>query len=276
MSYNTLGGRKSLVNDIHAKNPENQGFSTPGTGRTAANVVRPARRERAMTPPPLIKICGLRTFGDVDVCLEEHVEYVGLNLYPPSPRFVGWEGATKLRRRLSALTQAVAVMVRPDADELRRSAEDVGANAVQIHGADEAYLRSLQPPSVPFWLAHGVAGPQDLKHLTVLLEILHSRGVSLGAILVDAKVQGSHGGTGQSAPWPLLAPWSMITPLILAGGLSPVNVSQAIATVRPYALDVAGGVESAPGIKDAERIRAFVRAVRSSSQTKQGEESSSP
>jgi phosphoribosylanthranilate isomerase len=216
MSYNTLGGCKSLVNDNHAKNPENQGFSTPGTGRMAARVVGNARRERAMTAPPIIKICGVRTASDVEVCLEEHVEYIGLNLYSPSPRFVGWEGATQLRRRLNPQTQAVAVMVRPSADELRRASEEVGANVIQIHGADEAYLRSLPPPLIPLWLAHGVARKEDLQQLPGLLDLLHSRGVSPGAILVDAKVEGSHGGTGQSTPWPLLTPWSMNPPLILA------------------------------------------------------------
>jgi len=229
-----------------------------------------------MTAPPLVKICGLRTPADVDVCLDEHVEFVGLNLYSPSPRYVGWQGAKALRQRLSAQTQAVAVMVRPSVDDLRRASEEIGANVVQIHGADEAYLRSFQPPTVPLWLAHGVAAAEDLEQLHVLLETLNSRGISPSAILVDAKVEGTHGGTGQRAPWHLLAPWNVNTPLILAGGLSPANVSQAVANVRPYAVDVAGGVESAPGVKDPERIRAFIRAVRYGPSTKQGEESSSP
>lgn len=217
-----------------------------------------------MNTSPLVKICGVRTPSDIDVCLEEQVAFVGLNLHPPSPRFVGWQGAQELRARLTPTTRAVAVMVRPGEDEVRRAVDEVGIAIVQIHGADLTYLHSLRPPAVPIWLAHGVAEEADLCTLRTLVRSVRAAEMCLDAVLVDGKVEGVSGGSGTTAPWAVLSQATFDVPLVLAGGLTPANVGRALHEVHPYAVDVASGVESAPGVKDPAAIRAFVRAVRTS------------
>src|SRR5205814_5109867 len=114
------------------------------------------------------------------------------------------------------------------------------------------------------WIpAFSVADAASLTAITTYLDLLASVGAAPAAILVDAHVPGLHGGTGQTAPWQLLADFRPGVPLILAGGLTPENVAEAIRIVRPYAVDVASGVESAPGKKDADKLRRFIEAVHS-------------
>ncbi len=108
--------------------------------------------------------------------------------------------------------------------------------------------------------AFGVGRQADLDEMVI--EILLWQCHVITAILIDAKVSGQHGGTGQPVPWHLLADWQMPYPLILAGGLKPDNVAEAIRIVRPYGVDVASGVESAPGVKDAEKMKRFIGNAR--------------
>jgi phosphoribosylanthranilate isomerase len=104
----------------------------------------------------------------------------------------------------------------------------------------------------------------SLDQITACLDLLRAAGAAPAAILVDAHVPGQYGGTGQTAPWHLLADFQPGVPLILAGGLTPDNVAEAIRIVRPYAVDVASGVESSPGKKDPDKLRRFIDAVRAS------------
>ena len=102
----------------------------------------------------------------------------------------------------------------------------------------------------------------DLENLSAYLERCRARQQLPSAVLVDAHVAGQFGGTGQTAPWDLLADFQPGVPVILAGGLTPDNVATAIRRVRPYAVDVASGVESTPGRKDPEKVRRFIEAAR--------------
>jgi phosphoribosylanthranilate isomerase len=215
-----------------------------------------------MTTTPLIKICGIRTPADVEVCVQEQVAFAGLNLFPPSPRYVGWDGAKALRQEIHGPTKAVAVMVKPTVDEIARAVEELRMDVLQLHGVDAEYLPTFRPPAVPVWFAFGIGGPDDIKHLQHLTRVARSQNICVDGLLVDAKVEGLHGGSGALAPWLLLGRTTWEVPLVLAGGLTPHNVSHALTAVRPYAVDVASGVESKPGVKDPALIRAFVHAVR--------------
>src|SRR5205807_860785 len=132
-------------------------------------------------------------------------------------------------------------------------------NGVQWHGD------SYQPDDAsPFRFipAFAVRDRDSLQKIADYLDQCRKLDRVPDAILVDAHVPGQYGGTGQTAPWNLLADFKPGVPLILAGGLTPENVADAIRIVKPYAVDVAGGVESAPGVKDPEKVRRFIENVR--------------
>jgi phosphoribosylanthranilate isomerase len=150
------------------------------------------------------------------------------------------------------------VFVEASAAEMEAEAIRLGLQAVQWHGDGTPPNVGISP--IRLIAAYRIRDKSDLEAVHRDLE----EG-NYGAILMDAHVAGEYGGTGQTAPWQLLADFDFDTdiPLILAGGLTPENVAEAIRIVRPYGVDVASGVESSPGIKDAEKMRRFVAAVRS-------------
>src|SRR5262249_22125486 len=149
--------------------------------------------------------------------------------------------------------EPVAIFVNELPSHVERVALELGFQTVQVHGQ-----HAEVPQGVRLIPAFGVRDQASLTQITTCLERLRAVGASPAAILVDAHVPGMHGGTGQTAPWHLLAGFDAGVPLILAGGLTPDNVGAAIRIVRPYAVDVASGVESAPGRKDPEKVRRFI------------------
>ena len=159
---------------------------------------------------------------------------------------------------LPATVTPVALFVNESLALVRQSIQALKIRTVQLHGglADSVFNGIDCIP------AFAVRDAASLAHIKAEVERLWSLGNTLTAILVDAHVPGQYGGTGQTAPWHLLAGFDPGVPLILAGGLTPENVAEAIRIVRPYAVDVASGVESAPGKKDHEKMRRFVDAVR--------------
>lgn len=196
-------------------------------------------------------------------CLSAGVETVGLNFYPPSPRSISIEMAKLLRALLSAPMQVVGVFVRPTAEELSRTVQEVGLDAVQLHGTDNEYWHNFTAPPVPLWLAQGISSVADVEQLKTQVKLCKAMNVTVSAVLVDAKIAGQDGGTGQLAPWHLLRETTWDLPVILAGGLNPGNVRRAIEQVRPYGVDVASGVESSPGVKDGAKVNQFVKNARS-------------
>ncbi|MFT3882894.1 MAG: phosphoribosylanthranilate isomerase [Gemmatales bacterium] len=205
----------------------------------------------------------MTTENCVDCCLAAGVETIGLNFYPPSPRAISMETAKQLRKRMLANLQVVGVFVRPTVDELLRTVREVALDVVQLHGTDDAYWRDFVAPPVPLWLAQGIENLSDVEHLKTQVKLCKAMNITVSALLVDAKTSGMHGGTGQLAPWRLLQETTWDLPFILAGGLAPVNVRLAVEQVRPNGVDVASGVESSPGVKDAEKVTQFVRNARS-------------
>lgn len=196
-----------------------------------------------------VKVCGVTRVEDALACVEAGVDAVGLNFWPRSRRFVTVENATAIARVLPASVKRVGVFVNAAADEIERLYDGV-IDLAQLHGdeAPEACARF----GARFWKAIRLRDEGSLA-------LLDRYACPLA--LVDADAPG-YGGSGQRADLTLARRAAERRPVLLAGGLTPDNVAEAIAAVRPFGVDVAGGVESAPGIKDAALIRAFVTAAR--------------
>ena len=178
---------------------------------------------------------------------------VGLNFVPVSPRFVGDELAIELLRELGPYAAGVGVFV--DAAGVKAIHPSLRLRAVQTYDTSP-----VEPLAIAHILAARVRVKADLDRLAELAA--HCRAA---AVLVDAYSPKALGGTGEVAPWELLERWSCGLPLILAGGLTPGNVAQAVRRVRPWGVDVASGVESSPGVQDARKVRDFLQAARGAS-----------
>jgi phosphoribosylanthranilate isomerase len=207
-----------------------------------------------------VKICGVTRAEDVAVAVEAGADAVGLNFYPAAPRYVTAQQARELVRTLPPFVEAVGVFVKHSIDEARRFLEPIGRiQTIQVHGT-EGEAGACHPwRYVP---AFAVRDEGDFERIVAYLERCRLSGALPTAVLIDGHAPGLHGGTGRTAPWELLKGWPGDVPLILAGGLTPDNVADAVRAVRPYAVDVASGVESSPGRKDADKVRRFVEAVR--------------
>lgn len=206
-----------------------------------------------------VKICGVTTTADAELAAGLGADALGLNFYPRSPRFITEAQARAILGALPAAVEAVGLYVNEAPNHVWREAGRLGLRTVQLHGDHAEVVPAAPPRCVP---AFPVRDAASLSAITAYLARLRAAGVVPAAILVDAHVPGRHGGTGQTAPWHLLIDFDPGVPLILAGGLTPENVASAIRAVRPWGVDVASGVESAPGVKDAEKLRRFIAEAR--------------
>jgi phosphoribosylanthranilate isomerase len=213
-----------------------------------------------------IKICGVTTVTDARTAAALGADAIGLNFYSGSPRRVADSVAEDILLELPPFVEPVAVMATPDLADLLHCGTHLGIRTLQCHAldfgkvADEALADAFATAKTI--VAHGVATTEDLEQVRVLLRTCLDAGITPAAVLVDARMPGQHGGTGRTLPWQLLDGFAPGVPLILAGGLTPDNVAEAIRIVRPYAVDVASGVESTPGIKDVEKMRRFIGNAR--------------
>lgn len=198
-----------------------------------------------------VKVCGITRVGDAQAAAEAGADAIGLVFYPPSPRRLSLEQARLLRRAVPPFVSAVALFVNPSAEEVWRVLDTVGPDLLQFHGEETAEFCGRF--GVPYIKACRVRAGVDL------LEYLRPFADAAGW-LADAYVEG-YGGAGASFDWSLV-PAERGRPLILSGGLTRANVGEAIRRVRPWAVDVSSGVESAKGIKDAALIAAFIAEVR--------------
>lgn len=210
-----------------------------------------------------IKICGITSVADALTAAQCGADALGLNFFPGSPRCVSRHVAEEILAELPPLVVPVAVIVKPTRAIVEDCLEGLRIGTVQCHGLDlgEGGLPEALTQA-HLILACGIADADDLAATRRFLAAAHDHGFRPAALLVDARVPGQFGGTGRQAPWGLLADCTFGLPLILAGGLTPDNVAEAIRLVRPYAVDVASGVESAPGRKDREKMRRFVAEAR--------------
>jgi len=207
-----------------------------------------------------IKICGVTTPEDAGHAARLGADAVGLNFYRPSPRYLDPERAPAVLDALPASVEAVGVFAETTLADARALACRLGRlGAVQLHGRPPLPDAGSPMRFVP---AFAVRDRQGVQAITDYLDDCRARGCLPAAILVDAHAPGLYGGTGRTAPWELLADFRPPVPFWLAGGLTPDNVAEAVRLVRPDGVDVAGGVESAPGRKDPERMRRFIDQAR--------------
>jgi len=198
-----------------------------------------------------IKICGLTREADVDAAVEAGADAVGFVLYERSPRHVAVQRAAALAKRLPPFVTPVILVVNAEASLIQSAVQTIPDLLLQFHG-DETPA-DCRAPGRPFLRAARMAPGFDL--LDFAAQYPHAQG-----LLLDAHVE-SYGGGGKVFDWSLI-PQNVPRPVVLSGGLHAGNVIEGIFQVRPSAVDVSSGVESAKGIKDAAAIRRFCEAVR--------------
>lgn len=209
-----------------------------------------------------IKICGITNPTDAKAAAEAGADAVGLNFYPRSKRYLDLRRAVTVASAVPAHVVRIGVFVNATAEFVRMIAQRLGLGAVQLHG-DESVEFLAELADLPLIRAF----PLSESHLPQIRQYLahcRQRGIALRMVLFDAAIAGNYGGTGRPTDWRLAAELALdpaVPPVVLAGGLTPENVGDAIRTVRPAAVDTAGGVESAPGQKDTARMKAFVAAA---------------
>ncbi len=200
-----------------------------------------------------IKFCGLTRRVDIACAVALGVDYIGFVFAARSPRRVGLDAARALRDAIPARVGLVALMMDNTADDVSTVVEAIAPDVLQFHGAEnDAFCCGF---GLPYWKAIAM-GSDPLAALGSLPAF-----PGAAAFLFDGHAAGEPGGGGQAFDWQAL-PRAGDRPFWLAGGLASANVARAIATAQPRGVDVSSGIESAPGIKDQARMRAFVDAVR--------------
>jgi len=210
-----------------------------------------------------IKICGVRDQDTVRAVTQAGGDAIGLNFVPSSTRYVSPEIAVHLVREAAGGLACVGVFVNESIRLVRQLAAVTPLTFVQLHGDESEETLAAFPGETVIRSWRFRDG--NLNGLVNSQQSLRSQGWQPAALLLDSYAPGQHGGTGHALPWgriPLDQGCLAGVPVILAGGLTPENVAEAIRTVRPTGVDVASGVESSPGKKDPIRIRDFVQAAR--------------
>jgi len=199
-----------------------------------------------------IKICGIKTINDAVTAMDAGADLIGFNFYPKSPRYVEVGMCRNIMSvvRQDGRAKSIGVFVNASVGEILATMETLGLNLAQLHG-DETVEMLNQLDGKVFKAFRGI--PESVNGFV--------RSES-PAFLVDASVKGVYGGSGVTADWNGAAELAKKYPLLLAGGLTPENVAEAVSRVKPWGVDVASGVESAPGEKDPSKMKAFVQAVR--------------
>lgn len=211
----------------------------------------------------IVKICGVRSLEDAGAAIDAGADMIGFNFYPPSPRYIEPAACARLVETLRASTARlpllVGVFVNAPADEVQAVLDRCRLDLAQLHGEEPVeMLASLQGRA---FKAIRPRSPETAR--AALATYCHFTDLAAGPdLLLDASAQGVYGGSGRVANWPAAATLASACRLLLAGGLNPENVAEAVAAVRPWGVDVASGVESAPGVKDVARMRSFVEQAR--------------
>lgn len=224
-----------------------------------------------------IKICGITNTDDAVAAVEAGAEAIGLNFYPKSPRYLNSSEARAINIAIAGRAATVGVFVNSTTADLMEVFKHALLSGVQLHGDEPpstvaavgnlllfeefANSRAIEPRLI----RARRLGEGGIRAIELDLYQCKACGRAPHAILVDAAVSGAYGGTGATVDWEALTmhqTWLGDTPMILAGGLTPDNVAEAIRIVRPAAVDVASGVESAPGKKDPHKVRDFIAAAR--------------
>jgi phosphoribosylanthranilate isomerase len=202
-----------------------------------------------------IKICGITNTEDADIAVRAGADALGFVMYRKSPRWVEPTVARSIIAGLPPFVLAVGVFVNEDAERVRALTDECGFALAQLHGDESAmYCQNLGRPALK---------ALRLKDRATLLALAEFRGrANVRGVLIDAFSDQAYGGTGQPVDWTVAQEAARSTPIILAGGLNPANVADAIRMVRPYGVDVSSGVEQSPGKKDPDKVQAFIEAAR--------------
>ena len=200
----------------------------------------------------LVKICGITNLEDALASVECGADMIGLNFFEKSARYVSPTLAREIATESAKMVKRVGVFVNASIEHILEICSNVGLDAIQLHGDEtveyEAVLRSRTDLET-------IKAVRVGEHFDV-----HELVNFDSTILLDAYSDGEYGGTGEVFDWEVASQvWTIVPSMILAGGLNPDNVADAIRTVRPYAVDVASGVESSPGKKNLKKLEAFIR-----------------
>ena len=209
---------------------------------------------------PKIKFCGITSLSDAQRAVSAGAWAVGLILWPHSPRACDPDAAAEIAAALKRRVEVVGVFVNPTLDELVRTADAVNLTMIQLHGDEGPAFcaEAARRTGCKVIKAARVRSGADIQALAAFHTDFH---------LLDSYSLAKRGGTGETFAWEIARAHRGSVPVILSGGLGPDNVAQAIAAVRPFAVDVASGVELAPGRKDPDRLDAFAAAVRATAPT---------
>lgn len=199
-----------------------------------------------------VKICGITNMADADAAVQAGADLLGFVFYEKSPRHVSMETAAEICRAVPAEVQRVGLFVNAEPDFVIEASQRCQLQLLQFHGEESPeYCRQFRAKTMK---AFRVKGPETLMQMEPY---------QTDFWLLDAFVPGKPGGTGQTFDWQLAAQAvGADRPVFLAGGLTPDNVADAVRTVRPYGVDVSGGVEAKPGRKDHDKVRAFIQSAR--------------
>lgn len=199
-----------------------------------------------------VKVCGIRSLEDALAAAEYGADALGFVFYGKSPRYIEPEEAAAIIEKLPPFVTPVALFVNAHEDSVRAVIRVTGIEVIQFHGDERPdYVSSFSQRTIK---ALRIKDEQSIADM-------HSYDVN--AILADAYSPDAYGGTGKTFNWDLLSGIQASERIILAGGLGPENVAEAIRKVSPYAVDVSSGVEASPGVKDHDKLRRFIEEAKS-------------
>lgn len=198
-----------------------------------------------------VKICGITRVEDAQLAVDAGADAIGLVFYPPSPRAVTIDQAQLICRAIPAFVSVVALTVDATDTQVRQLLSELPVSMLQFHGSEPAAF--CEQFAKPYLKAVRMKPGVDLTHIC-------DQYTSAASLLVDSYKAGVPGGTGEIFDWALIQQ-DLASRLVLAGGLNASNVQTAIQALRPYAVDVSGGVESSAGKKDSQKVREFIQRV---------------
>jgi len=204
-----------------------------------------------------VKICGITNLEDARLAVDLGADFLGFNFYPKSPRYIAVEAARQVIEKLGHPVGLFGVFVNESCENIFRTSVEAGIDTVQLHGDESvSYIEDFR--------SRFGSNPIKAFRITEEFSVDSIDGYIVDGILLDACIPNLYGGSGVIADWATARIIASKHPYVyLAGGLNPENVQEAIRAVRPYAVDVASGVESSPGKKDAKKLEAFIRNAKS-------------
>ena len=199
-----------------------------------------------------VKICGITNLEDALTAIDAGADALGFVFHPQSPRHVFPEQAAAIIRHLPPFVQTIGLFVDESLDMVNATADQCGLELIQLHGMEKpGYCDSVRRRVIKSFRVKDITSLEPMRDYRV------------AAFLLDAWSPAAHGGTGQTFNWEIAACAAQSNRIILAGGLTPENVAEAVRKVRPYGVDVSSGVESGPGKKDSRRIFDFISNAKS-------------